>query len=115
MIYWRKWSIGGEIMGVSVAEYYGQRTDIDTPVIHPVKGQLPCPFYLWNTCKKLKSGNPPVCSVRKAAERYGLFALKDYAQQKKISLYANISVLFFTMLVSTFSSVRIQRTNLCEA
>ena len=53
-------------MGVSVAEYYGQRTDIDTPVIHPVKGQLPCPFTCGNTCKKLKSGNPPVCSVRKA-------------------------------------------------
>ena len=24
-----------------------------------------CPFSLGNTCKKLKSGNPPVCSVRK--------------------------------------------------
>lgn len=50
-------------MGVSVAEYYGQRTDIDTPIISPVNGQLLCPFTCGNTCKKLKSGNYPVCSV----------------------------------------------------
>lgn len=52
-------------MGVSVAEYYGQRTDVDEPIIHPVRGEHPCPFSCGNTCKKLKSGNPPVCSVRK--------------------------------------------------
>ena len=53
-------------MGVSVAEYYGQRTDVDTPIIQPVKGNGICPFSSGNTCKKLRSGNPPVCSVRKA-------------------------------------------------
>lgn len=65
-------------MGVSVAEYYGQRTDVDVPVIQPihipnsVNGSIPwgdqcptCPFSSGNHCKKLKSGNEPVCSVRK--------------------------------------------------
>ena len=65
-------------MGVSVAEYYGQRTDVDEPVIQPiiipdrVGSSIPwgdncptCPFSSGNNCKKLKSGNEPVCSVRK--------------------------------------------------
>lgn len=53
-------------MGVSIAEYYGQRTDVDTPVITPIAGNHPCPFSAGNPCKKLKSHNPPVCSVRTA-------------------------------------------------
>lgn len=67
-------------MGVRVAEYFGQRTDIDTPVIAPIEippkgrdGKIQwceacptCPFSSGNECKKLKSGNEPVCSVRKA-------------------------------------------------
>lgn len=52
-------------MGVSVAEYFGQRTDVDYPVIQPVEGEHICPFSAGNVCKKLKSKNPPVCSVRK--------------------------------------------------
>lgn len=52
-------------MGVSVAEYYGQRTDVDDPIIRPVEGEQTCPFSCGNACKKLKSGNAPVCSVRK--------------------------------------------------
>lgn len=52
-------------MGVSVAEYYGQRTDVDNPVIEPITECAECPFTSGNTCKKLKSGNAPVCSVRK--------------------------------------------------
>lgn len=52
-------------MGVSVAEYFGQRTDVAFPVIQPIEGEHPCPFSCGNTCKKLKSGNAPVCSVRK--------------------------------------------------
>lgn len=52
-------------MGVSVAEYYGQRTDIDNPVINPISQNAVCPFSSGNICKKLKSGNHPVCSVRK--------------------------------------------------
>ena len=53
-------------MGVSVAEYFGQRTDIDNPIIEPMTEEAICPFSSGNTCKKLKSHNPPVCSVRKA-------------------------------------------------
>ena len=66
-------------MGVSVAEYFGQRTDIDVPVIQPINipgrvgNSIPwgnscpiCPFSSGNPCKKLKSGNEPVCSVRKS-------------------------------------------------
>lgn len=67
-------------MGVSVAEYLGQRTDIDYPRISPITippksnskvnwtDQNPCPlcpFSSGNTCKKLKSGHEPICSVRK--------------------------------------------------
>lgn len=52
-------------MGVSIAEYYGQRTDVDFPTIQPIIGEHVCPFSAGNTCKKLKSGNAPVCSVRK--------------------------------------------------
>lgn len=52
-------------MGVTVAEYFGQRTDLDDLVIQPVTGEQACPFSCGNTCKKLKSGNHPVCSVRR--------------------------------------------------
>jgi len=52
-------------MGVSIAEYFGQRTDIDNPVIIPISIQAACPFSSGNICKKLKSRNHPVCSVRK--------------------------------------------------
>lgn len=66
-------------MGVCVAEYLGQRTDVDAPIIVPVTippkgadGKIAwgaacpqCPFSAGNVCKKLKSGNEPVCSVRK--------------------------------------------------
>lgn len=68
-------------MGTSVAEYLGKRTDIDTPTITPITippkvgrsinwtdtNPCPtCPFTCGNPCKKLKSGNEPVCSVRKS-------------------------------------------------
>lgn len=65
-------------MGVSVAEYLGQRTDVTTPTIQPAimpppksqranwDGECPtCPFTSGNPCKKLNSGYEPVCSVRK--------------------------------------------------
>lgn len=53
-------------MGVTAAEYYGQRTDVDFPVIVPINDRNAlCPFSAGNTCKKLKSGNQPICSVRK--------------------------------------------------
>ena len=68
-------------MGTCVAEYLGFRTDIDNPVITPViippkvgrsinwteENPCPtCPFTSGNKCKKLVSGNEPVCSVRKS-------------------------------------------------
>lgn len=65
-------------MSVSVAEYLGKRTDINQPIISPVfikpkqdswetcADLLPlCPFTSGNICKKAKSGNEPVCSVRR--------------------------------------------------
>jgi hypothetical protein len=53
-------------VAVSVAEYLGQRTDIVSPIIHPVteKSGAVCPF-MDRTCDKVAKGNPPVCSVRK--------------------------------------------------
>lgn len=53
-------------MAVSVAEYFGQRTDLDNPIIEPITNVAICPFSSGNTCKKLKSHNAPVCSVRKS-------------------------------------------------
>ena len=68
-------------MGTSVAEYLGQRTDVDFPTIAPIvfpekiggkinwtdENPCPtCPFSNGNSCKKLVSGNEPVCSVRKS-------------------------------------------------
>lgn len=60
-------------MAVSVAEYLGQRTDIERPLIIPApipesteNDVCVCPFTAGHQCKKLKSKNEPVCSVRKA-------------------------------------------------
>ena len=68
-------------MGTCVAEYLGHRTDVDTPTITPItippkvgrsinwttNNPCPtCPFTSGNPCKKLVSGNEPVCSVRKS-------------------------------------------------
>lgn len=55
-------------MSVSVAEYLGQRTDVDSPVIDPSafkSSDVLCPFTCGNPCKKTKSGHEPVCAVRK--------------------------------------------------
>ncbi len=58
-------------MGVHVAEYFGQRTDVSSPIAPayiPTKKDDPltpkCPFSSGNTCRKLKSKYEPVCSVR---------------------------------------------------
>ena len=53
-------------MTVSVAEYLGQRTDLDhTPIIPvPQKSGAICPF-MDRTCDKSEKGIQPVCSVRK--------------------------------------------------
>ena len=68
-------------MGTSVAEYLGQRTDVDFPIITPIifperirrkinwtdDNSCPaCPLSNGNKCKKLVSGLEPVCSVRKS-------------------------------------------------
>lgn len=53
-------------MPVSVAEYLGQRTDIDLPVMQPPDYNLehPCPF-MNRSCDKMPRYKP-ICSVRKA-------------------------------------------------
>ncbi|WP_048185623.1 NotI family restriction endonuclease [Methanoculleus sediminis] len=54
-------------MSVSVAEYLGQRTDVETPIIQPVEpgSEPPCPF-MGTYCPKVKKKQAPVCSVRKS-------------------------------------------------
>ncbi len=53
-------------MPVAVAEYLGQRTDVDQPIILPVQAnETPlCPF-MANPCTKVQQGSKPVCAVRK--------------------------------------------------
>ena len=55
-------------MAVSIAEYLGQRTDVDQQIVPVAKGtQVQCPF-MDRTCdkaSKIKNATPPVCSVRK--------------------------------------------------
>jgi hypothetical protein len=54
-------------MGVSIAEYFGQRTDVEAPVIQPVTAvstDKMCPF-MNRECAKVSKGLKPVCSVRK--------------------------------------------------
>jgi hypothetical protein len=54
-------------MGVTIAEYFGQRTDIESPVIQPVTADSrdrTCPF-MNKECAKVSKGLKPVCSVRK--------------------------------------------------
>jgi len=52
-------------MAVAIAEYLGQRVDVDLPVIQPVKAKsTQCPF-MGKDCDKLKKNNKPICSVRK--------------------------------------------------
>ena len=51
-------------MGVSVAEYLGQRTDVDSLCITPAEGtSIPCPFMAAD-CSKVAQRYKPVCSVR---------------------------------------------------
>jgi hypothetical protein len=53
-------------MAAYIAEYLGQRTDVELPVIKPEiprSGSL-CPF-MDRTCDKVAKGLNPVCSVRK--------------------------------------------------
>ncbi len=53
-------------MPISVAEYLGNRTDVDLPAISPATpgSRVPCPF-MSGYCNKLKKRSKPVCSVRK--------------------------------------------------
>ncbi len=70
-------------MGVRIAEYFGQRVDVTVPKIVPVSGPRPCPFSSRNTCKKLKSGNPPVCSVRRSDGRLWIVCSERLCSTKK--------------------------------
>jgi len=53
-------------MAVNIAEYLGQRVDVDFPPIVPSKKGDLCPF-MNKACDKLNrtKPNPPICSVRK--------------------------------------------------
>lgn len=51
-------------MGVSIAEYLGQRTDVDSIQIQPALASSRCPF-MDSECSKLNNRNHPVCAVRK--------------------------------------------------
>jgi len=54
-------------MGVTIAEYFGQRTDVSNPIIQPTlktSANKKCPF-MDKECAKISKNLKPVCSVRK--------------------------------------------------
>ena len=70
-------------MGVSVAEYLGQRTDINAPIISPVFNKALCPFSGGNTCMKSGSGKNPICGVRKEDGTYWIVCENRLCTTKK--------------------------------
>lgn len=70
-------------MGVSVAEYLGQRTDVDVPVIKPKLTKAPCPFSSGNNCMKTGRGRNPICSVRKDDGTYWIVCENRLCATKK--------------------------------
>lgn len=56
-------------MGVLVAEYHGQRTEVSSPAVDRVtSADTLCPFMKGTPCKKLLNDKkPPVCAVRKTS------------------------------------------------
>jgi hypothetical protein len=50
-------------MSVRVAEYFGQNTESESPII-PIRDEGICPF-MNDKCVKLAQNNKPVCTVRK--------------------------------------------------
>jgi hypothetical protein len=74
-------------MPIKVAEYLGQRTDIDDPIIQPClkKGKYSCPF-MNSTCDKVKTGYSPICSVRKTSGELWLTCRHRLCSSRDVSL-----------------------------
>ena len=70
-------------MGVSVAEYLGQRTDVTAPDIIPVTTKTPCPFSSGNNCMKTGGGKNPICGVRKEDGTYWIVCENRLCTTKK--------------------------------
>lgn len=70
-------------MGVSVAEYLGQRTDVATPNIKPVTEKAQCPFSSGNNCMKTGGKKNPICSVRKEDGTYWIVCENRLCTTKK--------------------------------
>lgn len=102
-------------MGALVAEYYGKRTDASgaiEPVMFPDKPEKwpegakipPCPFSCGNTCKKLKSQNEPVCSVRDQSGTLWLVCSERLCATKKdIPLCAHQQKMLYDIARHVFS------------
>lgn len=69
-------------MGVSVAEYLGQRTDVNKS-IKPTLRKAPCPFASKNYCMKSGRGKNPICSVRKDDGTYWIVCENRLCATKK--------------------------------
>lgn len=70
-------------MGVSVAEYLGQRTDVVAPNIVPTTVSTPCPFSSGNNCMKTGGGKNPICGVRKEDGTYWIVCENRLCSTKK--------------------------------
>ena len=51
-------------MAVTIAEYLGQRVDVEAPIKPITSKATNCPF-MEKACEKLKKNNKPICSARK--------------------------------------------------
>ncbi|WP_293007289.1 MULTISPECIES: restriction endonuclease [unclassified Oscillibacter] len=91
-------------MGVSVAEYLGQRTDVAAPNIVPVNVKSPCPFSSGNNCMKTGGDKNPVCSVRKEDGTYWIVCENRLCTTKKdIPLCAHQQTILLDIAQHVFS------------
>lgn len=99
-------------MGVSVAEYLGQRTDIDNIAISPTAGQENCPF-MNHPCPKIGKGYEPVCSVRKPNGTLWITCEDRLCSTKKNSPLGEYQKEMLVNIASVIFQRNVQRQEVC--
>jgi hypothetical protein len=102
-------------MGISVAEYYGQRVDVPQPISPVTSGAtVLCPF-MNQHCHKVKNKNKPICSVRK--NDGNLFIVCENrlcATKKSIPLHNHQRDILYSVAKEIFQSSILKRNVLVK-